>query len=225
MIQITRQLKILLLIFFSFNCYSYAQESYFDLLINYTPTNFDFGKNNSEFKNYKKGLWGFQGGVSMQLGVTSSFSIVPELYYFNKGVKLEQNNPLTFTETKIRLNTIEMPILSRFHYKQVYFNLGPSFAYNLSGKIKIKGDANNPKETIKIPFNNSINGFKRWDLGLQFGVGYEFKLKNTSRISLDARYHYGLTNISHQKEMYNRYFYMTILWSKPLKKNILAKKK
>lgn len=219
MIQLKQKVKIIffLLILVSFSLK--AQESYLDLLINYTPTNFDFGKDNSDFKNYKKGLWGFQGGFSYQKGITPHFSIVPEIYYFNKGVKLEANNPLTQSDTKIRLNTIELPLLSRFHYKSLYLNLGPSFGYHLSGKIKVDGNKNVAKQTIRIPFNNTENGFKRWDLGLQFGLGYEFKLKNKSRISLDTRYHYGLTNISQQKEMYNRYFYMTILWSKPLSKN------
>lgn len=225
MIHFKKKLFVLILLLNTFCNNTKAQETYLDLLINYTPTNFNFGKENADFKEYKKGLWGFQGGVSMQLGITSYFSLVPELYYFNKGVKLAQNNPLTITETKIRLNTLELPILSRFHYKQVYFNLGPSFAYNLSGKIKTEGDDNIAKETIKISFKNTTNGFKRWDLGLQFGLGYEIKLKNKSRISLDARYHYGISNISQNNEIYNRYFYMTFLWSKPWKNNPFIKNK
>jgi hypothetical protein len=202
-----------------------SQETYLDLLLNYTPTKFNFGDDNGELKEFRKNLWGFQGGLSFQAGVTEHFSIVPELYYFNKGVRLEENNLLTLGETKIRLRTIEMPSLARVHYKNFYVNAGPTIGYNFGGKIEVEGNENVPSQKVKLNFDDVDGGFKRWDAGLQFGIGYDFKLKNGSRISLDTRYHYGLTNIAQSGEIYNRYFYTTLLWSKKWKKNPLSKLK
>jgi len=57
--------------------------------------------------------------------------------------------------------------------------------------------------TTKISFNKGIEGFRRFEAGIQMGGGYTFPLKNKSLI-LDIRYNYGLTNISYNKEMFNR---------------------
>ena len=54
-----------------------------------------------------------------------------------------------------------------------------------------------------MSFNRGVEDFKRFEAGIQMGGGYTFPLKNKS-IILDIRYNYGLTNISYNKEMFNR---------------------
>ena len=54
------------------------------------------------------------------------FSLVSELYFIRKGGKLKANNPLTTNESTLRLNTIELPVLARFHIGKFYMNAGPS---------------------------------------------------------------------------------------------------
>jgi len=139
-----------------------------------------------------------------------------------KGGTLKENNPLTTQETTTRLYTLELPVLARLHLCDIYFNAGPSIAYNLAGKVK----TDDPETGImrsKIAFDGSPNAYKRWEAGLQVGAGYEFKIKQ-SRLVVDVRYHYGLTNLDQAAEKYNRYFNVNMLWSKPWKKNPFAKK-
>lgn len=191
-------------------------KTYLNLMINVVSTNLNYGGANSSLADYKKSNNGIQAGVSFQGGITPGFSLVSELYFIRKGGKLKSSNPLTTGESTLHLNSIEIPVMARFHFGRFYVNAGPSIACNLSGNQKI-GDI-----TDKLSFTNTVNGYKRFDAGAQVGGGVEFAFKKR-RLALDIRYNHGLTNISCDKEMYNRAVMISISFSKPWKKNPLAK--
>jgi hypothetical protein len=193
-------------------------KTYLDLMVNVVSTNINYGDANSAMTDYKKTANGIQAGASFQAGITPGFSIVSELYFLRKGGKLKVNNPLTTGESILRLNTIELPLLARFHFGKFYVNAGPSIAYTLSGDRKIDD------KSTKLTFNNSTEGYKRFDAGVQMGGGFEFPFRQ-KRIALDIRYNYGLTNISYDKEMYNRAVMISVHFSKPWKTNPFAKNK
>ena len=192
-------------------------KTYLDLMINVVSTNLNYGESNSSLTDYKKSNNGIQAGVSFQAGITPGFSLVSELYFIRKGGKLKANNPLTNSESSLRLNTIELPVLARFHFGKFYVNAGPSIAYNLSGTRKIED------VSTKLSFANSTKEFKRFDAGVQMGGGLEFPFKQR-RIALDVRYSYGLTNIAYDKEMHNRALMICVNFSKPWKTNPLGRK-
>lgn len=192
-------------------------KTYLDLMVNGINTNIDYGRSNSAVAEYKKSVKGIQAGLSFQAGITPAFSLVSELYFIRKGGKLKNNNPLTTKESALRLNTLELPVLARFHVGRFYVNAGPSIAYNLSGKSKTDG------ETTKLSFKNSTDGFKRFDAGVQMGAGFEFPLKQ-KRVALDLRYVHGLTNITHGRELYNRALMISVHFSKRWKTSPLAKR-
>ena len=191
-------------------------KTYFDVVLNLVSTNLNYGNSNNTLKDYKKSVLGAQVGVSFQAGITSKFSVVTDFYFMMKGGKLNVNNPLTINETTLRFYTLELPVLARFHFNNFYLNAGPSIAYNIGGTNK---DENSTKD---ISFKNTTGGFKRFDAGIQAGGGYEFPFKQ-KRVSIDLRYNYGLTNISYDKEMYNRSFIVSVHFSKAWKINPLAK--
>lgn len=192
-------------------------KTYLDLMINVVSTNLNYGGSNSSLSDYKKSNNGIQAGASFQAGITPGFSIVSELYFIRKGGKLKANNPLTTNESTLHLNTLELPVLTRFHFGKFYVNAGPSIAYTLSGDRKIDDKA------TKLSFNNSIEGYKRFDASIQAGGGFEFPFKQR-RIAFDIRYNYGLTNISYDKEMHNRAVIISVHFSKPWKTNPLGRK-
>ena len=192
-------------------------KTYFDLMINVVSTNLNYGEANSALADYKKSTNGIQAGVSFQAGITPGFSLVSELYFMRKGGKLKANSPLSANESTLRLNTIELPVLARFHFGKFYMNAGPSIAYTLSGYRKIDD------QSTKLSFNNSIEGFKRFEAGIQAGGGFEFPVKQR-RIALDIRYNYGLTNLTYDKETYNRAVMISVHFSKPWKKNPLGRR-
>jgi len=193
-----------------------SAETYFDLMITTASTNLNYGSSNSSLSDYKESVKGIHAGVSFQAGITSKFSLVSELYYIRKGGELTANNPLTNQNTILRLNAFELPVLARFHFGKFYMNAGPSIAYNFSGKRKIDD------VSTAVSFNNSTDGFKRLDAGVQIGAGYMFPIKQ-KRLALDIRYCYGLTNISQDQEMHNRGLIISVHFSKPWKTNPLRK--
>jgi Outer membrane protein beta-barrel domain len=190
-------------------------KTYLDLMVNVVSTNINYGEANSAMTDYKKTANGIQAGASFQAGITPGFSIVSELYFMRKGGKLKANNPLTTSESSLRLNTIELPLLARFHFGKFYVNAGPSIAYTISGDKKIED------VSTKLSFTNSTEGFKRFDAGVQMGGGVEFPFKQR-RIALDMRYNYGLTNVSYNKEIYNRSVMISVHFSKRWKTNPLG---
>jgi hypothetical protein len=191
-------------------------ETYFDLMITTASTNLNYGSSNSALSDYKESVKGIHAGVSFQAGITSRFSLVSELYYIRKGGELTENNPLTTQKTILRLNAFELPVLARFHFGKFYMNAGPSIAYNFSGK------RNTEDVSTAISFNNSAGSFNRLDAGVQIGAGYMFPIKQ-KRLALDIRYCYGLTNISYDKEMFNRGLIISVHFSNPWKSNPLGK--
>ena len=191
--------------------------TYLDLMVNVVSTNLNYGSSNSALSDYKKSNNGIQAGASFQAGITPGFSLVSELYFMRKGGKLKANNPLTNNESTIRLNTLELPVLARFHVGKFYMNAGPSIAYNISGNSEIDD------LSTKLSFENSGQGYKRFDAGVQMGGGFEFPFKQR-RIALDIRYNYGLTNLVYSKEMYNRTLMISVHFSKPWKSNPLGRK-
>lgn len=183
------------------------QKTYLDILINGVGTNLNYGKSNSGLTDYKKSALGIQAGLSFQAGISSHFSMISELYFIMRGGKLKANNPLTTSESTLRFNTVELPVLARIYLGNFHFNAGPSIAYNFSGTRKIEG------LTSDLKFNNSIGGFKHVDTGIQMGGGYSFRV-NQKRVTLDVRYCYGLTNISYDREIYNRNMLISLHFSK-----------
>lgn len=191
-------------------------KTYLDLMVNMVSTSLHYGESNSARADYKQSLNGIHAGASFQAGITPAFSLVSELYFIRKGGKLKANNPLTTGASSLRLNTLELPVLARFHVGRFYVNAGPSIGYHLSGTRKI-GD-----KPAKLSFKNSGEGFRRLDAGIQMGGGFEFPLKQ-KRIALDIRYVHGLTDIAHAKEMYNRALMISVHFSKPWKTNPLGR--
>ena len=195
-----------------------TEKTYLSILLNMVNTNLNYGKSNSALAGNKKSLHGVQFGASFQAGITPKFSLVSELYFIMKGGKLTENILQKINQTKLRLYTIEFPLLARFDLGKVYINAGPSVAYTLWGTRKI-GDVSQA-----LSFNNSIESFKRWDAGIQMGAGYRFKIKQKP-VALDIRYSYGLTNISYGEEIHNRYLNVGLYFTKLWKTNPLGKKR
>lgn len=200
---------------------SFAQKTHLDIFANLTNSNFNYGDSQNQLKYFRKKAIGLRGGLAFQGGVTPLFSMVSELYYQGKGGELKTGNPLTIESSTVRLHAIEMPVMARFHLYNGYLNAGPSVSYNLSGKIKIGG---NSPGSSKVVFNDSPNGFSRWEAGIQLGAGYQFHFKKV-RLALDVRYVHGLTSLSNNVERFNRAVNITLLLSKPWKNNPLAAKK
>lgn len=191
--------------------------TYLRLLLNLVHTNVDYGQSSGELWGHKTSNRGLQAGASFQAGITSRVSLLSELYFLTKGGQVNAAYSSTGGKEDLRFYTIEAPVLARLHFGNFHVNAGPSLAYNLSGKRKAEGTS------TSLSFNNSSEGFKRFDAGLQLGGGYQFKIRQKTLV-LDIRYSRGLTNISRSQEMHNRYLNISLQVIKPWKINPLARK-
>ncbi len=203
---------------------SFAQKTYMSPLINVVNSNFNYGDANSAMKSYKKDARGIMAGATFQAGITPAFSVVAETYFVMKGATLKADNPLTVNKSTLRLYNVEIPVLARVHISHFYMNAGAYVSYTIGGRIKTESSETIPEKSTAISFNNVTGGFKRWELGVQAGAGYNFRIKKRA-LALDLRYGYGLTNVSQNSERYNRTFTMSIIAVKPWKKNPFGRNK
>lgn len=186
------------------------------VLINVVNTNLYSGKSNSALTNDKKSIRGLQFGLACQTDYTPKFSLVSELYFIMKGGEFESSISSGGKKSKLRLYTLELPLLARFYIGNVYLNAGPSVSYNVYGTRKVDGNSSS------ISFKSSSEGFRRWDAGVQIGAGYMFQVKQ-KMVGLDIRYSNGLTNIAYGSEIRNRYVNIGIHLSKARKSNLFGK--
>jgi len=202
---------------------SHAQNTYMSPVINVVNSNFNYGNANETMKPFKKDAKGIMAGVTFQAGITPTLSVVAETYFVMKGATLKAGNPLTVNKSTLRLYNAEIPVMARFHLNHLYINAGPYVSYTFSGKIKTESSASIPEKSNDISFNHVADGFKRWELGVQAGAGYNFSIKKRA-MALDLRYGYGLTNVSQDAERYNRTFTVSLIFVKLWKTNPFGRK-
>ncbi len=143
---------------------------------------------------------GFQAGVSFDLGLSSVFTIQPELLFIQKGGKstyvFNENNKLV---NRLYYNYVEVPVLAKLKFYKAtgggfYLLGGPFLGLAISGKSKttttLLGETTTTED--KFEFDNDTEGERqrRADWGISFGGGVKF-----GHIFLDARYNLGINNL------------------------------
>lgn len=100
--------------------------------------------------------------------------------------------------TKTNLNYLEIPIHLGYQYAindnfSVFGEFGPYFAIGLFGKTKVnESDWDDNYNLVSTSYSyNTFDEFKRFDFGLGFRFGVEFKQKYTLSIGYD----FGLVNV------------------------------
>ncbi len=115
---------------------------------------------------------GFAAGVFINIPIVPSLvSLQPEILYSQKGAKIDAEIPYLGTvTTKIWTNYIEIPIMAKVTIPVVpiYAMVGPYIGYALNGKVDIDGTS-----TSVSGSELEDGGTKRFDYGLNFGLGYE----------------------------------------------------
>lgn len=128
-----------------------------------------FGMNFSNMTKFEdtKALPGFQLGVGMDYGFSENWSLQSGLMISSKGYKVKEGE---YKETT-RPIYLDIPILAAYKFNisdntKFVINAGPYLAFGLGGKNKVDG----VDESEKV-FGE--NGWNRFDLGIQYGIGLE----------------------------------------------------
>lgn len=148
-------------------------------------------------------LVGIQLGAYYNLALIKRLSLATEINYSMIGAEA----PVVFTtldgrEVEVqfddRVEYIDLPVLLQYGFKKIQLAAGPSIAYKVNSRVA----TNNPDGLRYSP--GARTSYSKLDFGLNAAVGYTVYKK----ISLGARYYYGLVDVDATKfwETKNRYF-------------------
>lgn len=144
-----------------------------------------FGKDAAIQKNRT----GFIGGLGITYSKSSFFALTGKVLYHQKGNTMDSAN----LERSLRLDYLEVPILARFfliqegRFRPNLF-VGPTFSYLLYKSYETNDNGSLPPGTRKEDFNT-------FDFGVTGGIGLNYRITESFRLLLDARYNYGISDI------------------------------
>ena len=115
-----------------------------------------------------KALPGFNLGVGMDYGFSENWSLQSGLMISSKGFKYKEGD----WKSKFRPIYLDIPILAAYKFNisdntKFVINAGPYLAIGLGGKNK-----ETDEEDVKL-FDKDGYDWKRFDLGIQYGIGLE----------------------------------------------------
>jgi len=142
---------------------------------------------------------GLKVGVVAEYAFNEFFAIAPELVFAQRGFKVDRNFFGARVEAATRINYFQLPInmivgLPVGQNFRVFALAGPYIGCALSGSVSAKTTAFGQvllDESQDIEFGSGDDEMKRFDFGLNFGAGIEFK-----GAFLKMQYNLGLTNLS-----------------------------
>lgn len=139
--------------------------------------------NDADLKSELSARPSFHFGLLGDFSLGKEFSFQPQLLYSGRGGKVahdDHNDVYAFNSLEVPLNFVY-----RADEKGGFFaGAGPVLGYNLSGKEKAHD------ETESIEFGTEAGTIKRFDMGANALVGYQFD----GGVFLTANYTLGLTN-------------------------------
>lgn len=123
--------------------------------------------------------YSWHAGLLAHIHKSKHFAIQPELYYSSQGAE----HIIPGSERKIELSYLQLPVLFQYMTGSGFrFQGGPEVGFLMSAKQRLNGGA---ATDVKSSFN-------KVDFGLTAGASYVTR----SGLGFDARYFYGLTDIS-----------------------------
>lgn len=129
-------------------------------------------------------------GAFLEIGINDKWAFQPELIYSMQGAKFQlifiEGSTVYDTRNTFKLHYLNIPLMMKYSENKIFFEAGPQIGFLTSAKLKteVKGFGSDEQDASEI--------FKKIDLGLGFGLGYNF----TKQLSANFRYNIGLTNIA-----------------------------
>jgi hypothetical protein len=128
------------------------------------------------------GKTGFHGGAFALIKITA-FAIQPELIFSQQGSKVKINGQ----DLDANFSYLNVPIIAKFYLPMgLNFQLGPQFGFLTTAESDYNPITNTPQNGTDLE-----DFYKNSDVSLGMGIGWDLPL----RLSIDARYNLGLTQI------------------------------
>jgi hypothetical protein len=138
---------------------------------------------------------GFKAGGVVNIPVVAGFYIQPGVFYSTKGFKYNLDILGIKSESTTNLGYIEVPVnaLYRFDLGNAggfFVSAGPYAAFAVNGKTKT--EALGVETKTNVEFGSDAGEMKRFDYGLNAGIGYE----TPWGVYVRAQYGLGLANLT-----------------------------
>jgi hypothetical protein len=166
-------------------------------------------------------LMGLNAGLSFSIINLGPISIVPEVYYAEKGTRLtdqlqqfqqqDPENPINPEEVELEFNLayVEIPILLKIRLPFLstdkihpYIAGGPVFGFRLDCSISFTNDAveDRVQECVDDNFDDLEATFNDADRGYVLSTGIDFQIPLLGTLTLDGRYYRGLSRLIENQE-------------------------
>jgi hypothetical protein len=125
---------------------------------------------------------GFEIGGFANFGINEKLSIQPELLFAQYGCKFDDD----FSDKPLKANLITVPVMVKYSFGEINLMAGPQLGYIMSAEID--------GEDV---MGEDVFDMKSLDFGLAIGAGYEME----NGIGIDARYYFGLANLTNMEDV------------------------
>lgn len=138
---------------------------------------------------------GFKAGGVVNIPVVAGFYVQPGVFYSTKGFKYSSDLLGIKTESSTNLGYIEVPVNALYRFDLgnaggIFVSAGPYAAFAVNGKTKTTVASIETKTDVE--FGSDAGETKRFDYGLNAGLGYE----TPWGVYVRAQYGLGLANLS-----------------------------
>ncbi len=165
------------------------------------------GANISEYTFHPRVTQRYTGSYTMGVAARyieeTYFGLQAELLLTERGyADLYEPNPDEWVFER-KLLYFEMPIMAHVYFpmgkrNEIALDLGPKIAWFLTDRINSNLPDNYGQSGLSIGnvyLHHEKPIEKSFDYGLQFGLGYEFKINSVLSAQLTGRYYFGLGNL------------------------------
>jgi len=144
----------------------------------------------------QKHLQGYCFGAFLSFNL-GPIGIQPEVLYSRRGMEAQippdPSDPASLAEARVMLDYIEIPLLVRLNIipagpVKLYILGGPSYGFLQKAKVRMTYMGVSEEDDIKSDFKSNA-------LAAVGGLGLDIKIPLLFKVTVDARYHYGLGNI------------------------------
>lgn len=150
------------------------------------------------FKLSSKPRIGLAAGVEAEYQISNLFSVSAGVMYSMQGVKFSENVTIPIlgelsVKATGKLDYINIPIIANVYvWKGLAVKLGIQPGFNIASKFDVKTNSN----IANLDDFDIKEGIQSFDLSIPIGISYEY-----ANIVLDARYNWGVTNVSTDKSL------------------------
>lgn len=146
---------------------------------------------------------GYTFGIAARYIEEKLFGLQTEFLLTRRGEKdrFDDNPELKFQRN---FTYLEVPVLAHIYFElgeksEIALDLGPKFGYFLSDNSVAELDSETWHKVQNSTFHkyqhHDLPVEKKFDYGIQAGLGYEFKLTKEMSMQLQGRYYFGLGNM------------------------------